>query len=59
MSDRSRHITSNDGRHRVAYEMALGMWGQSNNGRNPKLDDQNEFLQLVEKCTAALAYRDG
>lgn len=55
----TRHVTTSDGRARVAYEMALGMWQESKDGRRPKLEDQNEFLTLVDKCTRALAYRDG
>ncbi len=49
------HITSSDGRHRVAYEMALNLWNQSKNGP-PNLDDRKEFLELVSKCTEALVY---
>lgn len=54
-----RHVTSSDGRARVAYEMALGMWHASNNHNHPKIEDQDAFLALVEKCTNALAYGGG
>ncbi len=59
MSDRSRFVHTNDGRHRVAYEMALGMWRESNSQNDPKREDSEAFLELVASCTKALAYRDG
>lgn len=59
MSDSSRHITTSDGRHRVAYEMALSMWQETKEGYMPKIEDQDEFLALVKKCTSALVHRDG
>jgi len=59
MSDKSRHITSNDGRHRVAYEAALQMWTNTNEGEYPRITDKEEFLTLVSEFTSALAYREG
>lgn len=59
MSDKSRHITSSDGRHRVAYEMALRMWHSSKAGIDPKMEDQEDFLKLVKACTSALAHHNG
>lgn len=59
MPEKTRHITSNDGRARVAYEMALAMWRNSNVNHSPSLDDADNFLELVKKCTVSLAYRDG
>lgn len=56
MSEKSTNITSDDGRSRVAYEMALRMWHSSNASRSPKVEDQDEFLKLVERCLSALAY---
>lgn len=58
MSERSRHVTSSDGRHRVAYEMAADMWFQSKS-QAPTLEDKEEFLELVRDCTKALTWRDG
>ncbi|MCE6960568.1 hypothetical protein LAZ40_16205 [Cereibacter sphaeroides] len=55
----TRHITSSDGRHRVAYEMAMGMWSASNDGYAPKVEDREAFLGLVKDCTKALAWGEG
>ena len=57
MSEKSRTITTTEGRHRVAYEMALMIWQQSN--KTPNTENYKEFLSLVEECTKALAHRDG
>ncbi|WP_420023354.1 hypothetical protein ACN9JG_01520 [Cereibacter azotoformans] len=59
MSDHTRHITTSDGRHRVAFEMAMTMWMASKKGAHPKLEDQGEFLELVKSCTQALVYLEG
>lgn len=58
MADGSRQIFTSEGRHRVAYEMAQSMWMASKKA-HPNLEDQTAFLELVESCTRALAYRDG
>lgn len=55
----SQHVVSSDGRHRVAYEMALSMWRESNDHASPKVEDRQAFLELVADCTQALAYRSG
>ncbi len=52
----TRQIVSSDGRHRVAYEMALTMWRESNNQAFPKVEDREDFLKLVSDCTRALAH---
>lgn len=54
----TRQIVSSDGRHRVAYEMALTMWRESNNHAFPKVEDRQAFLDLVAACTKALAYHN-
>ncbi|WP_166486328.1 hypothetical protein [Cereibacter sphaeroides] len=55
----TRHITSNDGRHRVAFEMALMMWQKSNGNQYPRVEDREAFLALVKACTEALAFGHG
>ncbi|MEX5562586.1 hypothetical protein SM764_04125 [Pseudophaeobacter sp. 1A16562] len=59
MSDTAKFVSTNEGRHRVAYEMALGMWTETNAGRRPSVEDSEKFLELVERCTNALAYGMG
>lgn len=50
-----KHVASSDGRHRVAYDMALYLWFNSKEV-GPNLDTSDEFLALVEKCTYALVH---
>lgn len=53
----TQHVASSEGRHRVAYEMALNMWLNSK-PESPNLDTSKEFLDLVAKCTYALAHHN-
>lgn len=52
----TRQVFTSDGRHRVAYEMALMLWTSTNDGNYPKMTDQDEFLRLVKDCTIALVH---
>jgi hypothetical protein len=50
-------LNSGDDKARVAYQMALGMWNQTHGGNDPKIDDQIEFLDLVQNCARAISPR--
>jgi hypothetical protein len=55
MADQTvKTINLNDGKHRVAYEMAMGMWTAEKDGESPKMGEQGEFLELVKACMYAL-----
>jgi len=55
MAIQSVKITNlNDGKHRVAYEMALDLWKKGHNYNEPSTTDQNDFLDLVKECMKSL-----
>lgn len=47
-------LNAGDNKSEVAYKMALSMWQESKQGEYPKLEDQEEFLKLVGRCSYAL-----
>jgi hypothetical protein len=47
-------LNSGDDKARVAYDMALRMWHKTKAGQDPKIDDQGEFLDLVQCCARAI-----
>jgi hypothetical protein len=54
MADQTVKIANpNDGKHRVAYEMAIALW-RNEHGASPKMSTQEEFLDLVKDCMYAL-----
>ncbi|WP_170571105.1 hypothetical protein [Ruegeria atlantica] len=50
-------LNSGDNKSEVAYQMALSMWQQSNQGKSPNRDSKAEFLDLVQDCVRALQPR--
>ena len=53
MADQVKVTNLHDGKHRVAYDMAISLWF-SEKKTEAKMSERDEFLDLVKDCIKAL-----